>query len=97
MAATSFFPALFFFFSTLFLGLAVTAHPVERAGPLVQLSFTKYIINEVFNIVEQDLLRAKFHKGIDILDIFGLSSPAVNRAVSYIASVGVGSPPTYCK
>jgi hypothetical protein len=86
------------FFSTLFFALAVTAHPVERApGPFPQTGFTKHIIDEVFNIVEQDLRRIDFIKGIDIFDIFGLNSPAVNRAVSYIATIGVGNPPTNCK
>ena len=80
--------------STLLLTLAVTAHPVEQAGSLARLSFTKRIIDEVFNIVEHDLQRVKFIQGIDI---FGLNSPAVNKAVAYVASVGVGSPPTNCK
>ena len=87
------------FFSTLFFALAVVAraHPVERSESLPHLSFTKHIIDEIFNIVEQDLLRVKLIKGLDLHDIFGFNSPAVNRAVTYIASVGVGSPPTYCK
>ena len=85
------------FFSTLFFALAVAAHPVERSGSLPTLSFTRHIIDEVFNIVEQDLLRASFIKGIDIFHIFGISTPAVNKAVTYVASVGVGDPPTYCK
>ena len=88
------------FFSTLLFSLAVTAHPVERApGSFPQsLGFTKYIIDEVFNIVEQDLLRIDFIKGIYV-DIFGLNSPAVNIALPavYIATVGVGKPPTNCK
>ena len=85
------------FFSTLFFALAAVAHPVERGEPLPHLSFTKHIIDEIFNIVEQDLLRVKLIKGLDLHDIFGFNSPAVNRAVTYIASVGVGSPPTNCK
>ena len=85
--------------STLLLTLAVTAHPAEQAGSLARLSFTKRIIDEVFNIVEHDLRWVKFIKGVDTSnsDIFGHSSPAVNKAVSYVASVGVGSPPTNCK
>lgn len=88
------------FFSTLFFALSVAAHPVERSGSFPRLSFTKHIIDEIFNIVEQDLLRVEFIiKGLDIdlHGIFGFNSPAVNRAVTYVASVGVGDPPTYCK
>lgn len=85
------------FLSTLFFFIAVAAHPVERAASLPQLSFTKRVGDGLYNIVEQDLLRANFIKGIDI-DIFGVfSSGAENRAVSYVASVGVGSPPTNCR
>lgn len=85
------------FLSTLFLALAATAHPVERADSFPQLSFTKSISDQVFNIVEQDLLRAGFFQGINFANIFGVNSPALNKAVTYVASVGVGSPPTNCK
>lgn len=85
------------FLSTIFLALAVTAHPVERGESLPHLRFTKHIIDGVFNIIDQDLLRAKYFKEFDIFGFYGSDSPAVNKAVSYIASVGVGFPPTYCK
>lgn len=85
------------FLSTLFLALAVAAKPVERRATLAQLSFTKHVGGgDVFKL---DRLRVEILKRIEGVLEFGpgISSPAENRAVSYIASVGVGSPPTYCK
>ena len=84
------------FLSTLFIALAVAAKPVERKASAPTLSFTKHVSGG--DIVKLDRLRIDLFKGID--SIFGpgiSSSPAENRAVTYIASVGVGSPPTYCK
>ena len=83
------------FLSTLFIALAVAAKPVERKASAPTLSFTKHVSGG--DIVELDRLRIDLFKGIDIFGPGISSSPAENRAVTYIASVGVGSPPTYCK
>ena len=90
------------FLSTLFLALAVAAHPVEQIqqkAPYAHLNFVKrFSTGNVFN---QDTLRAKSLKnqgkvrGVENRDV--INSPAENRAVSYVASVGVGSPATDCK
>jgi cathepsin E len=86
------------FLSTLLLALTVVAKPVERRASLAELPFIKLVTGG--NICKLDQLRAKLFKEIGLPDIFGpgiASSPAENRAVSYIATVGVGSPPTNCK
>ena len=82
------------FLSTLFIALAVAAKPVERKA-LPQLSFTKLISGG--DLFKLDRLRIDLFKGIDFFGPGISSSPAENRAVTYVASVGVGSPPTYCK
>ena len=85
------------FVSALFFALAVVAHPVERTA-LAKLSFTVRIGDGVFNLVELDLLRlGSIIKGIesDVFKIFNTQTD--NRATTYVASVGVGSPPTNCK
>ena len=86
------------FLSTLLLALAVAAKPIEERAPLQQLSFSKHVSGG--NLFKLDRLRVVgLLKKIE--SIFGpgpgISSPAENRAVSYIATVGVGSPPTNCK
>ena len=81
---------------SILLALAVAAKPVERdASPsLVKLPFAKRVSTGTTNIVSQDVLRLKNIKGGKNQ---GLSAPAENKAIEYVASVGVGNPPTYCK
>ena len=85
------------FLSTLFLALAVFAKPVEqRDASLPQLSFAKLVRGG--DVVNLDRQRVDHIKGIDTFGPgSGKSSPADNRAVTYVATVGVGSPPTNCK
>jgi cathepsin E len=92
------------FVSTLLLALAVTGHPVEREASLVKLPFAKVVSTGLknINIVKQDRLRlsnirakAGNFRGLKNREV--ISSSAENGAVFYIASVGVGSPATYCK
>jgi len=76
--------------STLLLFLAASAKPVEeRDASIAQLPFVKVV--NAGNIVSQAQSQLNKIKGIPGK---GLNSPADNRAVSYIATVGVGSPPT---
>ena len=87
------------FLSTL-LALAVAAHPVEQKASLVQLRFAKRVRTGPNNIVKQDRLRVnniKAGKAQGLENRAAISSPADNQIVSYVASVGVGSPPTKCK
>ena len=91
MVAASFMFALFF-------ALAVVAHPVERtvSESLQKLSFTRHFGKNVCSLVEHDLLQFRSMIKSDIFTkIF--NTPAINTAVNYVASVGVGSPPTNCK
>ena len=82
--------------STFLLAFAVAANPVERRATLSQLSFTKHVSQG--DLLKLDRLRVDILKRV-IGNTFGpgISSPAENRGVTYIASVGVGSPPTNCK
>ena len=91
MVASSFVSALFF-------ALTVVAHPFERTPSLPHLAFTVRVGKGVCKIVDQDRLRfGSMNKGIesDIFKIFNTQTD--NRATMYVASVGVGSPPTNCK
>ena len=83
------------FLSTVLLVLAVAANPVERRAALPRLAFTKQV--DGGDIVRLDQLRVDMFKKNLTFGAGASSSPAENRAVSYIASVGVGHPPTYCK
>ena len=83
------------FLSTLFFALAVAAHPVEQKASLARLPFVKLVSG---NPVKQDHLRVNSIKGLSALSNRAVvSSEAENRAVTYVASVGVGSPATNCK
>ena len=85
--------------TTLLLVLVVTANPITREESFVRLPITRRVKpGTVNNIVQQDQLRAMTLKG-KAEAILGdvISSQVKNQAVSYIASVGVGSPATQCK
>lgn len=93
------------FLSTLFLASAVqvAAQPVDgkaccdcETSSLAQLSFAKRVIASPYSILNLDRLRVNVIKGLNIFEV--ISSPAENDvSTMYIASVGVGSPPTSCK
>ena len=83
------------FLSTLFFALAVAAHPVERKVSLARLPFVK-LVNH--NPIKQDQLRVNsMNAAQGLRNRAVINSPAENRAVSYIATIGVGSPATNCK
>ena len=87
-----------FFLSTLFLALAVAAGPVERKASK-SLAFTKRV-KHCSDIVKHDSTRRDHLITSKIRDLKSravINSPAENRAVTYVASVGVGSPATNCK
>jgi len=88
------------FLSTLFLALAVAANPIEKKASLAKLRFTKRVSTSPSNIVNLDQLRLNNIKGgkVQSVEIRAVvNSPAENRAVTYVASIGIGSPATYCK
>lgn len=73
----------------------------QSVSPNVKLSFTKRFSTGNTNLVEHDQLRVKTleatGKAQGLEDLVVISSPATNRALFYIASVGVGSLANYCK
>ena len=90
--------------TTVFLALAVAADPIPVKRSLVTLPIARRINLNGINILEHDQLRAKALKATGEARAAGLSdrgivSPsfAENEGVSYVASIGVGSPPTQCK
>ena len=90
--------------TTIFLTLAVAAEPIPVKRSLVTLPISRRINLNGINILEHDQLRAKALKATGEARAAGLSdrasvinSQAENQAVSYVASIGVGSPPTQCK
>ena len=82
---------------TLLLSLAiqVAAEPVERAESFTKLLLTKRV-GANRNIVNLDRLRVNNIMGYDIFDAISTSADSVNASV-YLATVGVGCPPTNCK
>ena len=85
-----------FVLSTFFLSLAVAAKPLEQAASFTKLLLTKRTVTGSRNIVNMDRLRVNNIIGHDIFDVISTSVENVN-ASGYLATVGVGCPPTYCK
>ncbi|EDR01383.1 aspartic peptidase A1 [Laccaria bicolor S238N-H82] len=86
--------------SLLLLALGVVANPVVINRSLVTLPLAKkYNFTSINNLLEHDQARARalksraFGKG-GVPDT-GINEPITDQAVTYTASVGVGSPPTY--
>jgi cathepsin E len=94
--------------TTVLLALAVAADPIPVKKSLVTLPISRRInmMNGV-RILEHDQLRAKalMDKGQGEARAVAagaplskhVSSQAENQAISYVASIGVGSPATQCK
>ena len=88
------------FLSTLFFALAVAASPLEKKASLPKLRLTKRVSTNPGNLVKLDRLRANNIKAAKVPSVENrdvINSPAENRAVIYVASIGVGSPPTNCE
>ena len=87
--------------TTLFFALSVAASPVLVNRSLVTLPLTRLVnLTSLHDLVLHDQARAKALIAKVIAKATGLplhNEPVVNQAVSYTASVGVGSPPTTCK
>lgn len=95
--------------TVLFLGSAVSSSPVVqiRNSPIsVPLTRTLNATSlSIHNLLQRDqarvqALRAQVGASVDLslssATVIG-NEPVDNQAVSYIASIGVGSPPTTCK
>ena len=97
-----------FSLATLLLALTVAGSPaivVEKSPVTLSIS-KRFNFNGTHTIAQRDRLRAKALKAggssggafdADISFQNDASSPATNQLTSYIATVGVGSPPTNCK
>jgi cathepsin E len=90
--------------TTVLLALAVAAEPILVKKSLVTLPISRRINLNSLNILEHDQLRAKALRATGEARASGtlsnravVSSQAENQAVSYVASIGVGSPATQCK
>lgn len=91
--------------TTVLIALAVVADPIPVKRSLVTLPISRRIQLKNLNLLEHDQLHAKALRakgearasGTPLSDRAVISSQAENQAVSYVASIGVGSPPTQCK
>ena len=89
--------------TSVLLALVVAAEPIVVKRSPVSLPLTRRInINaDTQNLVQHDQARVKALKTNSEAKAAGIprqvSSPAINEAVQYIASIGVGSPATQCK
>ena len=87
--------------TTLLLSVVVAANPIVVHKSLVTLPIYKRInITNAQDLVRHDQIRARALRGKSDAEVFdrdvGINSPLNNRALSYVASVGVGSPATFC-
>ena len=95
--------------TTLLLAMAVAANPIIVERSLVTLPLTKHINStNAHHLLRNDQKRAKALRVKGEAKAAGIplhsdavarqtSSEVDNQAVSYIASIGVGSPATTCK
>jgi cathepsin E len=90
--------------TTLLLALSVAANPVLVDRSPVTLPISRRLnLTSVHNLVRHDQARAKALKikgsarssGLDNRAV--INEPVDNQAVTYVASIGVGSPATTCK
>ena len=87
--------------SLLLLAVGVAANPVViNRSPVTLPLAKKYNFTSINNLVKHDQARAQalksraFRKG-SVPDT-GTDEPITNQVVTYVASAGVGTPPTYC-
>jgi len=92
--------------TTLLLASSVAANPVVINRSPVTLPISRRVnFTSIHNLVRHDQARAKALKakgsakaaGVSFHNDAVISSPADNQAVVYIATVGVGIPPTNCE
>lgn len=87
--------------STLLLALAVVANPITARDSAVTLPFSRKVKLNGSNLLQNDQARVKSLKASAAAKINGDAAAASisvqNQAVSYIATVGVGSGTTTCE
>lgn len=90
--------------STLLLALVVSANPIVVRDNLIRVPFAKKVnVTTEGHILKNDQARAAALRAHAIGRASGeltkdavISIPVQNQAVTYVASVGVGSPATTC-
>jgi len=85
--------------STLLLALIVSATPIVqvRRGPVTLPIARSLNLTNVRSLYEHDLARAQnFKTRGSKAKRAVISTPETNEVVTYIAAVGIGSPPTTC-
>ncbi len=88
--------------TTLLLAFSVAANPVLVDRSPVTLPISRRLnLTSIHNLVQHDQARAKnFKLGTSARSANRravISEPVQNQAVTYVASVGVGSPATTCR
>jgi cathepsin E len=92
--------------TTLFLAFSVAANPVVINRSPVTLPISRRVnFTSIHNLLRHDQARAKALKAKGAAKVAGvsfhtdavISSQADNQAVAYVATVGVGIPPTNCE
>ena len=87
---------------TLLFTLSVAGSPVLVNSSPVTLPFSRLVnLTSIHDLVRHDQARAKALIARAVAKVLGgpghHNEPIENQAVTYVASVGVGSPPTTCK
>ena len=93
----------FLFIISFMSGISVAAHSFVLDHPPVKLDLTKRLSpTSGHRIIRQDLQRLRFlrsnrGRGAHVPRSNDVHVPLANEAFRYTASVGIGSPPTFCK
>jgi cathepsin E len=99
-------PATWFIVLILSLSSFVTGNILRAKRSPITFPVAKRVnLTGIHNLVQHDQTRAKLLKaqgaaktsGLNVDNDAVISSPAINEGVSYVASVGIGSPATTCK
>ena len=104
IAVTNMFPAAWFIILIFSLAFAATGNIARVNKSPITLPLARRVnLTSIQNLVQHDQTRAKLLKAQGTAKASGLNvdavinSPAENQAVSYVAPVGIGVPPTTCK
>jgi hypothetical protein len=97
-------PIMFVVWSFAFFGFLlvspVLSHPAIARSPVILSFARRFNFTGASNIVRKDQARAKAFRSQAATKIYGravVNELISNQVVAYIASVGVGSPPTACE
>lgn len=100
------FPAIGSIVFLLSLSTVVTSNIVRvNRSPITFPIARRVNLTGIYNLVQHDQTRAKLLRTQGVAKASGglrvdaavINSPATNLAVDYVASIGIGIPPTFCK